>query len=185
MAQHRTQPRPSLALADHFLAKAEEEAPALAKRLRGLDDEGRMNLAGVLGRFQRGSRQPELTAEERLLARRVLNLLRKPDTEVLALTNRVLDYLDLNANAILEENEQEHALGILAFFARADSVNDTLSERELRMLYAVLRHYDRNDNMKLDANERDQLHSALQDPTSFIDRQKHENPRLLKVLQDS
>ena len=45
--------RPSARLADRFLDHAGEEAPALAKRLRPLDAEGKTGLAGVLGRFHR------------------------------------------------------------------------------------------------------------------------------------
>ena len=173
--------RPSARLADRFLDHAGEEAPALAKRLRPLDAEGKTGLAGVLGRFHRSGGE-ELSAEERLLARRILNLLHKPSTSGFAVLNRVLDYLDLNANAVLEASELEHGLGILEAFARADSVNETLSERELRMLYAVLRHHDRNDNYVLDRSERDLLHTALQDPEGFFLQQKRDNPLLIEVM---
>jgi hypothetical protein len=94
----------------------------------------------------------------------------------------VLDYLDLNNNALLEPSEVAFTVEILEMFAKADSVNDTLSERELRMLYAVLRHIDSNDNRVLDKHEIKQLHDALEAPDAFLARQKRTNPLLAEVL---
>ena len=174
--------RPSLDLAERFLEETDDEAPGLAKRLRRLDEEGMRNLAGILSRFDRGKRG-QLGATERLFARRVLSRLRKPSTEGLALTNKILDYLDLNANAKMEDDELELCVEVLEMFARADSVNDTLSEFELQMLYAVLRHLDKNHNYFLDARERDELRIGLNDPKAFLESQKRTNPLLKEILE--
>ena len=90
----------------------------------------------VLGRFDQKGRG-ELDPSQRLLARRVLTRLRRPDRRILALANRVLDYLDLNRNALLEENELELTIEIMELFSRVETQNDTLSERELEVLALV------------------------------------------------
>jgi hypothetical protein len=168
-------------LVESFLAATREEEPQLASYLDDLNEEGRRLLAGVLGRFDQKGRG-ELDARQRLLARRVLNRLHRPTREILALTNRALDYLDLNRNALLEDDELELCVEIMELFARADSANDTLSEHELEMCYAVLRYIDSNDNGVLDPNERDRLRKGLVDPQAFLAEQKARNPRLRKLL---
>lgn len=172
---------PIASLVDTFLAKTAEEEPALHGYLEQLDDEGRRLLAGVLGRFDRKGRG-ELDPSQRLLARRILNRLRRPTREVLALTNRVLDYLDLNRNALLEDSELELVVEIMELFAGADTSNDTLSELELEMLYAVLRYIDTNDNGVIDANEKARLRQGLGDPVAFLGEQRARNPLLRKLL---
>jgi hypothetical protein len=168
-------------LAQSFLSASFEEDPPLAKALSGLDNDGRNQLGGVLGRFDlRG--KGELTPEQRLLARRVLTRLHKPSADGLVLTNKILDYLDFNVSAVLEDEEIETCVEILELFARVDSDNDTLSMRELEMLYAVLRYLDQNDNGQLDAVERDQLRRGLGNPAGFMDEQRHSNPLLIQVI---
>ena len=94
----------------------------------------------------------------------------------LTLANKVLDYLDLNVNAVLEEAELLLCIEIMELFARADSDNDTLSAVELEMLYATLRYLDTNNNGRLDHHERERLHQGLQNPKAFLAEQRAKNP---------
>lgn len=169
------------ALVDNFLIATEEEDPSLHADLVALDDDGRRNLAGVLGRFDR-SGKARLDATGRLLAARILTRLKTPTTEALATANKILDYIDLDANAQLDESEMELCVEILELFSSAESDNNTLSERELGMLYAVLRHLDDNDNHKLDAGERRELRKGLDEPEVFMAEQKRTNPLLGKFF---
>ena len=172
---------PLATLANTFLAESRDEDPTLTKYLVQLDDAGMAQLGGVLGRFDpKGC--GELDAAARLLARRILGRLHRPGLESLVLTNRALDYLDLNNNALLEEKELELCVEIFELFARADSDNDTLSVLELEMLYAVLRHLDTNHNGVLDSHERVRLRQGLDNPRSFLVEQRQHNPLLRSVL---
>ncbi len=169
-------------LVESFLEETKEESPTLVKYLDALDPAGRVELGGVLGRFD-FQRRGKLDAQQRLMARRVLGRLHRPTGDGLVLTNRILDYLDLNHNALLEADEVAFCVEIFEMFARADSDNDTVSEIELEMLYAVLRHIDTNDNHVLDAHERQQLHDGLQNPRAFFQRQQAQNPRFTELVQ--
>jgi hypothetical protein len=169
-------------LVEAFLADTKEESPSLAKYLAALDPQGRVELGGVLGRFD-FQRRGVLDAEQRLMARRVLGLLQRPNADMLVLVNRVLDYLDLNNNALLETDEVTLCIEILELFARADSDNDTVSEFELELLYAAIRHMDRDDNHALDPYERHQLHDALKNPKAFLERQRVKNPRVAELMR--
>jgi hypothetical protein len=169
-------------LVEDFLVHSKEESPSLAKYLEVLDPRGKVELGGVLGRFDFRHRGI-LDAEQRLMARRVLGLLHRPTSDMLVLTNRVLDYLDMNNNALLEAEEVNLCIEILEMFARADSDNATVSEFELQFLYAVLRHIDRNDNQVLDPHERQQLHDGLQSPKAFLQQHRTQNPRVVELLQ--
>jgi len=168
-------------LVDNFLAHTAEEDPSLYEALAELDDDGRRSLAGVLGRFDRSS-NAELDPKGRLLAARILTRLKAPTADALVTTNKILDYVDLDANAQLDESEMELCVEILELFSKAESDNNTLSERELGMLYAVLRHLDSNDNRKLDAGERHELRQLLNDPDHFMATQRQENPLLEKFF---
>ncbi|MCP4606007.1 MAG: hypothetical protein GY847_36755 [Proteobacteria bacterium] len=168
-------------LVESFLAETREEDSALFKQLESLDGHGQTELAGILGRFDL-RKKGELDAGQRLLARRVLVRLRRHSDECLILTNKILDYLDLNNNAIIEEGELDLGVDLIELFAHADSDNDTLSHIELKMLYAVLRHIDRNDNGKLDPHEKEQLQKALKEPKNFLADQKVNNPLLKELL---
>ncbi len=147
-------------LVDRFLEHTREEDPRLHKLLSHLDTEGIHNLAGVLGRFDRDD-VGELDAERRLHARRVLLRLRRPTTHALALLNRVLDYVDLNGNALLEQPELHLFLELARAFESAQSPNDTLSAHELGLLYAFLRASDHDHDGRLSADERHRLHENL------------------------
>src|SRR5690606_34270878 len=157
------------------------EAPQIAEFIDTLDNHGRREMGGILGRFDLNG-NGKLDAQQRLFASRVLDRLHRPTTSSLELTNKILDYLDLNANAVLEEKELDLAVEILEIFAGAESDNATLSERELGMLYAVLRHIDSDDNHQLDPGERRELREALNDPKGFIETQKANNPLLSEFL---
>jgi hypothetical protein len=171
-------------LATRFLEASAEEEPHLAKSLGSLNADGMRELGGILGRLDvRG--KGELDATERLLARRVLVRLHKPSVEMLVLTNKVLDYLDLDANALIDEEELELCVRIIELFTHADGDNDTLSHRELEMLYAVLRHLDTNGNGQLDPNERLALHAGLAKPAEFLAAQKFSNPHLRALLANA
>ncbi len=168
-------------LVKDFIEETTIEEPSLAKQFKGLNNGGRNELGGILGRFDLKN-SGRIEAGQRLLARRVLMRLNRVNPDTLALTNKVLDYLDINQNAILEESEIELGVKIMETFARADSDKETLSPLELEMLYAVLRHIDSNDNGKLDGHEREQLLEGLTDPKAFLARQKIQNPFLQEVL---
>lgn len=183
--QNRVESRSDLpvhALVNSFLAETVEEEPKLHRALSGLDDEGRRNLAGVLGRLDEHN-VGHLDAEKRLLARRILGRLRRPSTASLALLNRVLDYLDLNDNAILEPKEVQLCVEIFEIFGSAESVNASLSDRELEMLYAVLRDLDRDDDGRLSHDERRKLREALERPGEFLAVQRATNARLRAVVE--
>ena len=168
-------------IAAGFIAASADEAPDLAKQLGALNADGMRELGGVLGRLDARAKG-ELDAHERLLARRVLSRLHKPGAESLALTNKVLDYLDLNMSALIEEDELELCVQIIELFCRAESDNDTLTTRELQMLYAVLRHLDKDGNGQLDPLERVALHQGLGDPEAFLAEHRAFNPHLRRVL---
>lgn len=146
-----------------------------------LNEAGRRELAGVLGRFDAGG-HGTLGGKERLYARRVLGRLRRPDLEVLQEANKVLDWLDLNADATLDEDELELAVEVLEIFAKIEGGDATLSVRELQLLFAVLRHIDADDSRQLEKAERAHLRSSLQDPAAFWERQKAQNPLVQKLL---
>ena len=140
-------------LVDRFLESTREEDPRLFKVLSALDPEGVHNLAGVLGRFDRDD-TGALDAEHRLLARRVLLRLRRPTTALLARLNRVLDYVDLNGNSLIEKRELQLFLDLCRGFERAESDNDTLTAHELGLMYAFLRAADRDHDGHLSPEER-------------------------------
>jgi hypothetical protein len=172
---------PLAELAAAFIAASAEEAPDLSKQLSTLKDDGMRELGGVLGRLDmRG--KGELDAHERLLARRVLSRLHRPSADSLAMTNKILDYLDLDMSSLIEEDELELCVQIIELFCRADSDNDTLTLMELEMLYAVLRHLDKDGNGQLDPLERVALHKGLGNPEAFLAEHKAFNPHLRRVL---
>ncbi len=183
--RHRVESRSDLpvrSLVSSFLAETAEEDPRLHKALSSLDDEGLRNLAGVLGRFDEKN-AGHLDAEKRLLARRVLGRLKRPSTPSLALLNRVLDYLDLNENALLEPKEVQLCVEICEVFRSAESENESLSDRELEMLYAALRGLDRDDDGRLSHEERRELRQALESPREFLAVQRATNARLRAILE--
>lgn len=170
-------------IVDTFIERTADERPDLGHALAALGPEAQSSLAGVLGRFDRAGRG-QLDAEGRLLASRILLRLRVVDGESLAVANRVLDYLDLDSDARLDEAEMELCVKILEAYARAESDDEQVSTRELKMLYAVLRHLDSNHNGRLDAAELRRLHESLAEPANgFMERQRRENPWFRELLR--
>lgn len=170
-------------LVTSFFTHAREEEPNVTAYLEALDPDGHHELAGILGRFD-PKRRGHLDPTQRLFAYRILGRLHRPTTHSLVQVNKILDYMDLNANSLIEENELELVTQVFELFAHAESDNDTLSERELDMLYAVLRHIDDNDSRFLEPHERLTLRQALEDPKGFMDHQRAHNPLLKAILAD-
>ena len=166
---------------DAYLSHAKDELPKVASAAAQLDDEGRRLLAGVVGRFDLRSNQ-SLNAKERLMVGRVLARIRKIDTEALTALNKVLDYIDLNANAQIEPAELELGIELMEKFSSIESDDDTMSARELEMLYAVLRNLDANDSRKLEGDQRMKLRTRLEDPRKFWEEEKMNNPLLAPLL---
>jgi hypothetical protein len=67
-------------------------------------------------------------------------------------------------------------------FCKADSVNNTLSARELEMLHAVLTSRDPTGRGTLDQAARLELRDALWDPDAFLASEKQHNPALAALL---
>jgi hypothetical protein len=184
MTEQRAEQRDALPLEQlvtSFMEHAHEEEPHAAAYLADLDADGQRELAGVLGRFDT-KRRGKLDAPQRIFAYRILARLHRPSTASLTWTNKILDYLDLNANALIEENELDLISEIFSLFATAESDNDTLSERELEMLYAVLRFIDDNDTRFLEAHERVILRQGLDDPKGFMAYHRANNPLLQAII---
>ena len=133
------------------------------------------------------SRAPGVAAQrtqegERLLARRVLLRLRRPTTHSLVLANKILDYLDLNADSLLSEKEVALCVEIFERCSALAASNGTLSERELKRVYSILRRLDADDDHALNASERAALRQALEDPAKFFERY-HEESQVLHRSQ--
>ena len=168
---------------DAYLSHAADEQPRVASAAAQLDDEGRRLLAGMVGRFDLRSNQ-SLNPKERLMVSRVLTRVRKIDTESLTALNKVLDYIDLNANAQIEPAELELGVELMEAFSSIESDDATMSARELEMLYAVLRNLDANDSRKLESDQRMKLRDRLRDPAKFWAEEKAQNPLLAELLGD-
>lgn len=145
-----------------FLAATFEEDASLAAALSSLDEPASRALSGVLGRLV-GPHAHELEPRARLSARRLLGPLRRHDAESLGLLNKVLDYLDLDLNGRLDEEEIELAARTLEAFAALTPPALQLSLPELRTLASALRSLDANDDHRLDVGERARLTESLSD----------------------
>lgn len=164
-----------------YLSHAQDELPKVASAAARLDAQGRALLAGVVGRFDVRNNQ-SLNPKERLMIGRVLARVRKIDVETLTILNKVLDYIDLNANAQVEPAELELGIELMEGFSSIESDDETLSARELEMLYAVLRNLDSNDSGKLESSQRIKLRERLRDPRYFWETEKMNNPLLEPLL---
>jgi len=162
-----------------FLAATRGEDAKLAKGLDRLEDEAHPALAAVLDCFD-GDRDGALDEEERGLARRVLGKLHRPSVRGLEQLGAVL--VRLGGGQALGRPEMALAVEILELFCRADSVNDTLSQKELDMLLAVLEHIDTDGNGLLSPEERARLRDQLWDADAFLAEQKESNPKLRKLI---
>lgn len=163
-------------LRQRFLEATAEEDPALAASLTALDERGARSLSGVLERLV-GPSAHELDARARLSARRLLGPLRHRDDESLTLLNKALDYLDLDTNGRLDEDEIDLATRCIDAFAALTPPGLVLSTPELRTLSGVLRALDANDDHRLDATERARLDEGLRDLRAFLVRLKDASPR--------
>ena len=161
-----------------FVAATTEEDPALGAALAALDERGSRELSGVLERLV-GPHAHELDARARLFARRLLGPLRHRDAESLSLLNKALDYLDLDANGRLDEEEIELAARCFASFAALTPPELELSKPELRTLSSLLRALDANDDHRLDAKERQQLIEGLGDLRAFLAHLRETSPRFV------
>jgi len=171
-----------MSLLDTLVTRLQSEAPTLAGHLTDLSADARRELEGVVGRFDRDD-SGHLGEAQRRDVVRLLVLLRKPDeAESLKWLNKVLDYLDVNANAKLEPNEYAEVMGILDDFRRADSDNLSLSHVELELLYAVLRHRDQDDSHQLERDERRSLRADLERFETFWENEQQSNPLVKEIL---
>jgi len=151
-----------------FLTRARSDNPKLVKQIERLDAEAHDTLERLLSRFD-GQNE---------LAMRVIALLYRPSASGLERLLAVLDYLDVDESRVLDHQELTLAVEILELFCKADSVNDTLSVKELDMLHAVLRHLDSAGKGVLDRDARSRLRDELWDPEAFMAEQRRSNPLL-------
>src|SRR5690606_37886221 len=114
----------------------------------------------------------------------VLGKLHRPTARGVELIAAVLAYLavDGGGDPALSRQEAQLAVEILELFCKADSVNETLSQKELDMLLAVLAHLDTDKSGRLDPDERTRLRDELWDADAFLEQQKRDNPRLRELL---
>jgi hypothetical protein len=168
-------------LVDDFLQHTQGEDAKLHKALGKLGD-ARAPLAALLERFDY-DHTGTLDAKQRELARRVLVKVARPSAKGFELLVGALDYLDVNANQRLEHTELTLAIEILEMFCKAESVNDTLSARELEMLHAVLRRLAGSGKGPLDEAARTSLRDSLWDPDAFLGEEKQRNPELAKLMK--
>jgi hypothetical protein len=164
-----------------FVDRVQSENPKLVKQIQRLDAEVHGTLDELLARFDRGGKGA-LDDAESSLAARVVALLHRPSAPGLDRLLTVLDYLDVNRNRVLEHEELALAVEILELFCKADSVNATLSVKELDMLHAVLQHFDSAGRGVLDLDARSRLRDELWDPDAFLESQKKTNARLRGLL---
>lgn len=169
------------ALIDGFLARAEAEDGKIAKAFGKLSGDARASFGTLLSRFDY-THTGTLDDNERALARRVLGLMHTPSGKGVDLLVSILDYLDVNDNQKLEHAELNLAVEILEMFCKADSVNSTLSARELEMLHAVLKSRDTAGRGSLDEAARLELRDALWDPDAFLAAEKQRNPALAALV---
>src|SRR5690606_9251398 len=113
-------------------------------------------------------------ASDRLLARRLLKPLRHRDNDALETLNKVLDYLDLDANGRLDESELDRCAEALEHFAQLAPPDHQLSRAELETLRRVLRALDANDDHRLDAKEREVFFESVRDPAALVARLESE-----------
>lgn len=170
-------------MAEEMILWTREDDQALAKSMEAVDDDGRRELGGIIGRFAGG---PEGVKDPRvrLQVRRLLGRLRKMDAGMLVTMNRILDYMDLNADARLGKEEMELCLQLFEKFSGLVSHNQTLAAVELDLLYAVLRFVDRNGNGRLENAERESLLADIQGGRSFLRQQLDENPDFLNIARE-
>lgn len=152
-------------LAASFLEATDTTDAKLAKRLSKLADEP--DFEALLALFDY-SKSGALDVTQRNLANRVLSKMHTPSAKGVSLMLKVFEYLDVNENQTLEHDELTLAIEILELFCKADSVNDTLSAKELGLLINALQSLDLDGNGVLDQKERTALRDGLWDPDAFL-----------------
>jgi hypothetical protein len=168
-------------LVDEYLGHAESEQPKIAKAVSSLSDDAREAFGKVLAHFDYKNTQT-LDDDERQIANRVLVLLHKPTAKSLDALLQVFTYMDCDESQSLEHTELTLAVEVLEMFAKADSVNNTLSVKELNMLLAVLENLDGDSNGVLDEGERRSLRDNLWDADAFLAEQREKNEKLAKLM---
>lgn len=163
-ARSGTLPRMSQLVASflEFTAKSDSK---VEKRFSKFSEDG--DLHALLQRFdydQSGALDPEQVG----LALQALRKMHTPSAKGFAAMRAVFDYLNVNDDQTLEHEELTLALEVLDLFCKADSVNDTLSAKELGMLGDALKKLDTDNNGVLDAQERIALRDGLWDPDAFL-----------------
>lgn len=169
------------ALVDDFIQRTKEEDPKLGKGLGKLGSGPKEALGEVLHRFDRKDRGT-LDETERALARRILTLLYRPSGKGLKKLLSVLDFLDIDENRTLEAQELRLGVDILESFCKADSLNDTLSTKELEIIEVVLKHLDTEGKGVLDSEARNTLRESLWDPDAFLAELREAIPKLNKLM---
>ena len=147
-----------------FIAYADSEAPKLGRGLGKLVDSD--ELYDFLRRFDVGKKRT-LDSKQSLLARRVLEKLHTPSAKGLVLLSKALSFMGLG-ELTYGDKDVELAVEILELFCKADSVNDTLSSKELGMLLEALEKLDTNGDGVLDQDERTALRDGLWTPDDFL-----------------
>lgn len=168
-------------IVNHFVEAIRESEDKLAGRIENMGEKGQEPLLALLKRFDHGAKN-QLDEEETRLALRIVKLLHRPSASGFTALLSVFDYLDTNKDEVMSFQELLLTIELLEHFANADSVNGTLSTKEIDMLTAVLQYEDKDGNGVLDEKERSALHDALWDADAYLEEQKKVNPHLRKVL---
>jgi hypothetical protein len=122
-------------------------------------------LEALLRRFDT-SANDALDGEQATLAAKVLGKIHTPSAKGFGLLLQVFDYLDVKDSKSLEQLNL--AVEILDLFCKSDSVNDTLSAKELGLLLNALKKLDKDKSGVLDNEEREAVRDGLWSPDEFL-----------------
>ncbi len=142
-----------------------ETQSKIAKRFKKFKDDE--TLEALLRRFD-SSAKGSLDAEQATVAAKVLGKMHTPSAKGFGLMLQVFDFLDVNESQNLEHEELNLAIEILDLFCKSDSVNDTLSAKELGLLLTALKKLDKDNSGVLDAGEREAVRDGLWNPDEFL-----------------
>jgi Ca2+-binding EF-hand superfamily protein len=148
-----------------LVASLLETQSQIAKRYKKFSEDE--TLEALLRRFDYGQ-SGTLDADQSALAAKVLGKMHTPSTKGFGLLLQVFDFLDVKDTQTLEHEELNLAVEILDLFCKADSVNDTLSAKELGLLLTALKKLDTDNNGVLDTHERDAVRDGLWSPDEFL-----------------
>lgn len=169
-------------LLESFLDALRADDAALGASVARLDPRAGRELTGLLRRFDAAGKGALRRAEARRAAR-VLRRLHDLDADSLALANQILDYLDVTGDGRLAPRDLELCIEVLEVFAAAESPDGRLTARQLHVLHAVLRHFDHDDNARLENAELRWLRHELANPPAFMARLRSESPQVRRVLE--